>query len=62
MDTEIRVKTITDNAEERLAIKWDGERFSLVHYDRIQDKARAILLNPKEMIEIVNFAGVLGGK
>ncbi len=57
METEIRIKTITDNAGERLVIKWDGERFSLVHHDKIQDKARAILLNSQEMGEIMDFVG-----
>lgn len=53
-------KVITANPFETLEIKWDGERFALVHhsvvgYHNSSSKTKTIILNPREMKEIVNF-------
>lgn len=60
----MKEKVITDNAGERIIVKWDGVRFSLVHQLKIPDDAsrKVIILNPKEMIELIEFSGNLGGK
>jgi len=51
-------KVITSNSEQVLTIKWDGERFSLIELDR--EKSKVIILNPREMMEIIMFGGTLG--
>jgi len=51
-------KVITSNSEQVLTIKWDGERFSLIELDR--EKSKVIILNPREMMDIILFGGTLG--
>ncbi len=51
---------LTDNAVEVIKVKWDGERFALTQYYKGDDELRVIILNPKEMITLIVFAGSLG--
>ena len=51
-------KVITSNSEQVLKIKWDGTRFALIELDR--EKSKVIILNPKEMLEVVLFGGSCG--
>ena len=50
-------KVITDNASERLVLKWDGERFALVKIfvtppPSYQDIPMTTILSPSEMATI----------
>ena len=56
-------KVITDNSSEILTIIWDGVKFGLVCRDKtsVTLKANVIILSPVEMMELVKFAGSLGG-
>ena len=56
----IREKIITDNTNERIRVVWDGERFALIRSRDNLVKA-IIILNPREMMELVQFASRLGG-
>ena len=61
---EVRSKVITDNVCEKIMVKWDGVRFGLAQENRGEydsPKIAAIVLNPREMLEIVKFACNLGG-
>lgn len=53
-------KILTDNSAGTLKVKWDGTRFALVQQDKREDKSllppETILLNPREMLELVQFA------
>ena len=51
-------KIITENSVETLIIRWDGERFALI--ERGGDKSKVIILNPREMLDLVNFACEVG--
>lgn len=51
-------KVITSNSEQVITIKWDGVRFSLTELDR--EKSKVIILNPREMMEIILFGGNCG--
>jgi len=56
-------KIITDNTEETIRIIWDGTRFILISERKGNDMGWATattLLNPKEMLDIIEFAGKLG--
>jgi len=58
-------KVITNNASEVISIKWDGERFALTHIRKsLVEKELTvkdiIILNPREMLDLVIFAGSLG--
>lgn len=58
-------KIITDNSVGILRIKWDGTRFILISERKDNDMgipSSIIILNPREMMDIVQFAGKLGGK
>lgn len=58
-------KIITDNREGIIRIKWDGTRFALVSKRKGNDlgwTTAMIILNPREMMDIVQFASNLGGK
>ncbi len=58
---KVKQKVITNNSSERLVIKWDGERFGLVCSIKGQTWGiNAIILNPREMLELIEFAGNLG--
>jgi len=52
-------KVITDNLVERIAIKWDGERFAMVKTIKASHnqpvKVDVIVLSPREMTDIVKF-------
>jgi len=54
-------KVLTNSAGEKITVRWDGERFALVHYLKYLDTTEAIILNPREMLDLIKFAGTLGG-
>ncbi len=56
------VKVLTDNASERKTVTWDGEAFGIIQENRLQKVTNAITLNPREMLELITFAGSLGEK
>lgn len=52
-------KILTDNTVEKITVKWDGERFALIHKlkdDYIDLAPFTTILNPKEMLNLVEFA------
>ena len=53
----MEVKVITDNLTEKIEVKWDGEIYALVRirYDQETGLSRVIILNPREMNEVVKF-------
>ena len=53
---------ITDNAEEKISVSWDGKRFAVIHekYPLTWSQKETIILNPKEMLDLVRFSGTLG--
>ena len=56
-------KIITDNSEEIIMLKWDGERFALCSMRTeagIKRTVAIIVLNPIEMMKVVQFASKLG--
>ena len=56
-------RVITDNTGEKITVTWDGERFALVLAKKVNGTklVRAIItLNPKEMLDLITFAGNLG--
>jgi len=56
-------RILTNNAGEKITVTWDGERFALVHHIKDeQSMAYAIILNPKEMLDLVEFARLLAEK
>jgi len=57
----MKKKVITDNTKETITVRWDGERFAIISLVKIDGAYRrnTIILNPKEMLDMVNFAGVL---
>ena len=55
-------KVITDNASEKITVKWDETRFTLVMQRNDINYRQTITLNPKEMLDLIEFAGKLGGE
>ena len=57
-------KVITDNSSEKITVRWDGTRFALVHHYKndppLLGDTQTLILNPKEMMSLINFAGTLG--
>ena len=45
-------KIITDNASEKIIIKWDGERFAIIAIKKSKGGVIITVLNPKEMLDI----------
>ena len=60
----MREKIITDEPEESITIRWDGVRFALVQELKTPEDTykKTLILNPREMMEIVQFASNLGGE
>ena len=60
----MKEKVITDNASEKITVKWDGERFALIKTVKWTDEpfTSTFILNPREMLDLIDFAGKLGGK
>jgi len=58
----MKEKIITNNGGERMIVRWDGERFALISFRKAEGSpiTNVILLNPKEMISLISFAGTLG--
>jgi len=60
----MKEKILTDSACEKLTIRWDGVRFFLIHRHKFTSEQEgcmnAIILNPKEMLDLIEFAGRLG--
>ena len=54
-------KILVSTPSEVVKVKWDGTRFALVALDREKVSA-VIVLNPKEMLELVIFVSNLGDK
>lgn len=55
-------KILTDNAGEKITIRWDGTRFAIVHQTKVAGYTKGIILNPREMLSLIEFAGKLGGE
>ncbi len=51
---KIKGKVITENYNDILKIMWDGTRFAIIQRDG--QRTKTIVLNPKEMDELVKFA------
>ena len=49
-------KILTDNASDLIIAKWDGIRFALVNRHRSDGAVDVIILNPKEMLDLIEFA------
>ena len=55
-------KVLTDNASEKITVKWDGVAFALVRKRPVgTDKGTVtftdtVILNPKEMADLIVFA------
>ena len=51
-------KILVDNPSEKITARWDGERFSLSHLYTFKcvTKLHTIILSPKEMLELIEFA------
>lgn len=52
-------KIITNNSAEMIKISWDGERFALIRVDK-KEAVCIIVLNPREMMDIILFGTTLG--
>lgn len=51
-------KIITDNPSEQLVVRWDGVRFAILTIKkdgRVGYAKDCILLNPKEMTDLIKF-------
>ena len=56
-------KILTDNASEKITVKWDGERFAVASSRKqLGNRFDIVILNPREMLELVEFASKMGGK
>ena len=55
-------KVITDNSGETITVKWDGVRFALFSKKKNPESLSCIILNPREMLDLVDFACKLGGE
>ncbi len=53
----MKQKVIADNSIEKITIKWDDTRFALVHEDRLKRSTHTTVLSPREMLELIKFAG-----
>lgn len=57
-------KVITDNAVETITIRWDGQRFALIHKKRLGSNCgfdhatgySTVILNLREMSDLIVFA------
>ena len=53
-------KIITDNTGEQIRIRWDRIRFTIIRTDKLSSTTfplkKAIILNPREMKDIIEFA------
>ena len=62
----MKEKILTDTAIETVKVRWDGERFGIVRKRPVgTDKGTVtftdtIILNPREMLDLIEFAGKLG--
>ena len=62
----MKERIITDNNSEKITVKWDGERFAVVSekgdgwYEA--KESNTIILNPREMLDLIEFAGKCGGE
>jgi len=55
---KIVTRVITDNSDQTLIIKYDGERFALIERDKVMPDMpvnKIIMLNPREAKEISDF-------
>ena len=56
-------KILVDNTGELIRVVWDGTRFAITQqYKNICAPSRTIILNPREMFDLIEFAGKLGDK
>lgn len=58
----MKEKIIVNNDIERVTVSWDGERYALVQWKMfcgsvVSGSAVAIILNPREMLTLIEFAG-----
>ena len=52
----IKAKVLTDNASEKITVKWDGTRFAIIQKFKSSSSSRTVILNPREMLDLVQFA------
>lgn len=57
-----KVKVLKDNADEKQTVTWNGESFGITQENKPQKVTKVIILNPREMLELVKFAGNLADK
>ena len=58
----MKEKIIINNSIERVTVNWDGERYALVQWRMfcgsvVSGSATVIILNPAEMLSLIEFAG-----
>ena len=58
----MKVKVVTDNSSERITVKWDEVKFAIITERKDGYGITSTVLNPREMLDIVKFAGECGGK
>ena len=61
----MKEQILTDNSTEILKIVWDGTRFALTASRRfagIPTSRAVVLLNPREMLDLIEFVGKNNGK
>ena len=46
---------VTDNTGERIEITWDGERFALPHWNKVNSRSESLILNPREAAIVAGF-------
>jgi len=46
---------ITDNSAERIEVKWDGVRYSIVRHNLVGGAVRVIMLSPVEAWQLAKF-------
>ena len=64
-EERMKEKILTDNAGEKIVVRWDGTRFTLIKMKKAvfgNKVSDIIFLNPREMLEVVEFASSLGRK
>ena len=60
----MKTKILSTGSNEAIRIVWDGERFALIEASKesgnLEKVKQIIILNPKEMLDLIQFAGNLG--
>ena len=49
-------KVLTDNTNEKITVKWDGERFAITRWNKdVYSAPDTIIFNPQEMFNLMEF-------